>query len=62
MLMKPIAIVSIFLVLLSCSTPEPQQYYLFTTNLPSIAGKPQYLQSPFVTAGDRVYMVGHQDG
>lgn len=62
MLMKPIAIVFFCLVLLSCSTPEPQQYYLFTTNLPSIAGKPQYRQSPFVTAGDRVYMVGHQDG
>ncbi len=29
---------------------------------PSIEGKQAYLQSPFVTAGDRVYMVGHQDG
>ncbi len=29
---------------------------------PSITGKAEYLNSPFVTAGDRVYMVGHQDG
>ena len=28
----------------------------------SIGGKPAYLGSPFVTAGDRVYMVGHQNG
>jgi len=29
---------------------------------PSIEGKAAYLDSPFVTAGDRVYMVGQQDG
>ncbi|MBX2827167.1 MAG: glycogen debranching protein [Flavobacteriaceae bacterium] len=29
---------------------------------PSITGKESYLESPYVTAGDRVYMVGHQDG
>jgi glycogen debranching enzyme len=29
---------------------------------PFIEGKPNYLTSPMVTAGDRVYMVGHQDG
>lgn len=28
----------------------------------SITGKPDYLASPFVTPGNRVYMVGHQDG
>lgn len=27
-----------------------------------ISGKTDYLASPYVTAGDRVYMVGHQDG
>lgn len=31
-------------------------------NSPSIDGKSEYLPSPFVTAGDRVYMVGHQNG
>ncbi|MEN1785688.1 MAG: glycogen debranching protein, partial [Bacteroidota bacterium] len=29
---------------------------------PSLVGKEDYLPSPFVTAGNRVYMVGHQDG
>lgn len=29
---------------------------------PFIQGKPEYLKSPYVTAGNRVYMVGHQDG
>ena len=29
---------------------------------PKIPGSKDYLSSPFVTAGDRVYMVGHQDG
>ncbi|MEM6345895.1 MAG: glycogen debranching protein [Bacteroidota bacterium] len=27
-----------------------------------ISGREAYLNSPYVTAGDRVYMVGHQDG
>ena len=27
-----------------------------------LSGRPEYLASPFVAAGDRVYMVGHQDG
>ncbi|MCB7480462.1 glycogen debranching protein [Christiangramia sediminis] len=29
---------------------------------PSIEGKTEYLNSPFVEAGDRLYVVGHQDG
>jgi glycogen debranching enzyme len=52
----------VLLFLLACSTPKPQEYQLLTLSQPSIAGKPHYLQSPFVTAGDRVYMVGYQDG
>lgn len=32
------------------------------TSVPRIEGKLAYLDSPFVTAGDRVYMVGHQNG
>ena len=28
----------------------------------AIAGKSNYLSSPYLTAGDRMYMVGHQDG
>ncbi|MCB0440019.1 MAG: glycogen debranching protein [Alteromonas sp.] len=33
-----------------------------TQGSPSIDGKKAYLESPMVTAGDRVYMVGYQDG
>jgi len=45
-------------------TRDPYQSDLFSHILmiDSIEGKAQYLQSPFVTAGDRVYMVGYQDG
>lgn len=32
------------------------------SELPSIEGKLQYLTSPFVTAGDRVYIIGYQNG
>ena len=31
-------------------------------NSPSITGRTEYLSSPFVTAGNRLYMVGNQDG
>lgn len=50
------------MTILSCSdTKNPTFKDLFEGN-PSIEGKPEYLSSPYVTAGDRVYMVGHQDG
>ncbi|MEQ1587714.1 MAG: glycogen debranching protein [Cyclobacteriaceae bacterium] len=51
--------------LLACSTSEQtseNSLYKLTSELTSIEGKPQYLSSPFVTAGDRVYLVGNQDG
>lgn len=31
-------------------------------NLPHIPGKESYLASPFATTGDRLYLVGHQNG
>nr|WP_304608078.1 glycogen debranching protein [Lentiprolixibacter aurantiacus] len=51
------------LLLVSCTGTQESQ--LFTDALdgaPSITGKESYLNSPYVNAGDRVYMVGHQDG
>lgn len=30
--------------------------------IPSLAGKPEYLSTPYIAAGDRLYAVGHQDG
>lgn len=65
--MKKIALLSTLLLFLLnyCSTSEKQagsNFYQQTSGLSYIEGKPQYLTSPFVTAGDRVYMVGYQDG
>lgn len=55
----------LLLVIFSCS-PNNKSETLSFNNLmdesTSITGKPEYLNSPFVTAGDRVYVVGHQDG
>ena len=52
-------------LLLACENPHAQSNPSFKDLLseaPSISGKEAYLNTPFVTAGDRVYMVGHQDG
>ena len=65
--MKTITSLSTLLLLLfaGCSTTEHQTkapYYQEIFQLAAIEGKPRYLSSPFVTAGDRVYIIGHQDG
>ncbi len=53
----------VFIVtVLGCSSPDPDTFGTVMKDSPSIQGKPEYLKSPFVTAGDRVYLVGHQDG
>jgi glycogen debranching enzyme len=43
-------------------TTNDSSYFRQISGLNHIEGKPEYLASPFVTAGDRVYMVGFQDG
>lgn len=51
------------LAILSCEKkPEEVLLFSFMDSVEGLAGKPEYLASPYVTAGDRVYMVGHQDG
>jgi len=65
--MKKITLLSVLLLLLLnyCSTWEKQigsNFYQQTSGLPFIEGKAKYLTSPFVTAGDRVYIIGYQDG
>ena len=40
----------------------PQSIATVFANAESIMGRPNYLDSPFNTAGDRLYMVGHQNG
>ncbi len=49
------------LILLACSS-NPQRPYPDLEKAPSIQGKSDYLASPYVTAGDRLYIAGHQDG
>src|SRR6266540_4115767 len=60
-------IVSIIIILsflfFSCTTQsQKKSLQELVTDLPSLQGKKEYLSSPFVTAGNRVYMVGYQDG
>ena len=52
------------LLIVGCFTSGPSQSDLFSdvVMIDSIEGKAQYLRSPFVTAGDRVYLIGYQDG
>lgn len=48
---------------MSCSSPKNEStFYQEVARQTSIEGKPQYLASPFVAAGERVYLIGHQDG
>ncbi|SDB63169.1 alpha-L-rhamnosidase [Flavobacteriaceae bacterium MAR_2010_188] len=53
------------LLLFGCFTSDDVEISNFAeifSGSESISGKSEYLDSPYVTAGDRVYMVGHQDG
>jgi glycogen debranching enzyme len=54
------ACLSLFFSCKDHSTEIPLTTYLADTE--GLSGKAGYLSSPYVTAGDRVYMVGHQDG
>ncbi|HSJ69063.1 MAG TPA: hypothetical protein VK921_15370, partial [Anditalea sp.] len=59
----PIPLLTLLIALSSCSQFSPQQSIPEQANdTAGISGKAEYLGSPYVAAGDRVYMVGHQDG
>lgn len=49
-------------LLLSCQEEKKDSFSDLLNDSPSIKGNETYKSSPFVTAGDRVYLVGHQDG
>lgn len=51
-------------ILFSCATPSTPEEMLFESleEMPSLTGKAAYLNSPFAASGDRVYLVGHQNG
>ena len=60
--MKKTLFVLLGLFVLACAPQTQQPLTDILQDSPNISGKEDYLESPFVTAGDRVYMVGHQDG
>ncbi len=61
--MKKIPILFSLLLFFAAKCQEPKLSIKdLLSDSPSISGKPEYLESPFVTAGNRVYIVGHQNG
>lgn len=51
------------MLVLSCNTSKDKiDLQKIIDDSPRIEGKTSYLNSPYVSAGDRLYMVGHQNG
>lgn len=57
-----LVVITAALFLESCKEGTSSSLSEIGSEMPAIEGKSEYLDSPYVTAGDRVYMVGHQDG
>ncbi|MDP3394266.1 hypothetical protein [Sediminibacterium sp.] len=47
---------------LAAQNSVPQSIGPLFSNAPSLKGKPAFLATPYATAGEKVYMIGHQDG
>lgn len=48
---------------LACTGPSPEQFvFSDLDSTDGLSGKKEYLASPFTAVGDRVYLIGHQDG
>ena len=60
--MKSFSTLCFSLLILSCTTKSTETLSEILSGSPVIKGNTNYLNSPYVTAGDRVYMVGHQNG
>ena len=52
----------LFLLLISGSLFAQRKVSDLIGSSESIQGRAAYLSTPYVTAGDKLYMVGHQDG
>ncbi|MCR9131541.1 MAG: glycogen debranching protein [bacterium] len=57
-----ITLLTFALFFANCTNTSLSEIEEITKDSPNITGKAEYLESPFVTAGNRVYMVGHQNG
>lgn len=61
--MKKFILIALVATLTTCNQPETSTSLTeLLQSTHGISGKAEYLPSPFVAAGDRVYVVGHQDG
>ena len=61
--MKQYLLLVLCIIFIHCDTVEKSTALAgMLEESPSIVGRKEYISSPYVTAGDRVYMVGHQDG
>ncbi len=52
----------LLLFILFTNTLKSQSLNDLVKALPHIEGKKEYLNSPFATTGDRLYVIGHQNG
>jgi len=54
----------VLFLLIGCSNENeiPPNFDQLSQDSPNIEGKLEYLDSPFVTAGNKLYIVGYQDG
>jgi glycogen debranching enzyme len=57
-----VCLLTIFLIQCRGEAPQPEQLRQILADVESIPGRSEYLNAPYVTAGDRLYMVGHQNG
>lgn len=63
-MMRILTTLCLALMLLQCKTTQeaPNNLKSLFSDVEKLKGRTEYINSPFVTAGDRVYLVGHQDG
>jgi hypothetical protein len=63
-MMRTLPLFTFALLLLQCKSSHetPNSLKSQLGDVEKIKGRTEYIASPYVTAGDRVYMVGHQDG
>ncbi len=66
--MQKLSLISLLLIIIfltGCDASKNNDSTTFISQLSdaeNIEGTNEYINSPYVTAGNRVYMVGHQDG
>jgi len=54
---------SLLTLVFSCAPPTSEQFaFLDLESQSGLSGKKDYLNSPFSASGDRVYLIGHQNG